>query len=62
MACQGPASGEFLLAAGTALAIQMSRTLTVEEIELLAAFLEVLGDQLSLLALKMPPNGAVDPV
>lgn len=56
MACGKADSGrgEFLLAAGTALAIQISRQLTAEEMELLAAFLEVLGDQLSLLALQMP--------
>lgn len=57
MSCQnGGASGEFLLTAGTALAIEMSRQLTVEEMELLAAFLTVLGDQLALLALKMPQD------
>lgn len=49
----GGAAGEFLLTAGTALAIEMARQLTVEELELLSAFLEVLGDQLALLALKM---------
>lgn len=56
MACQGSASGEFLLSAGTALAIQMSRSLTEEEMELLAAFLTVLADQLALLAIKAPQN------
>jgi len=55
--CQnGGAAGEFLLTAGTALAIEISRRLTAEEMELLAAFLEVLGDQLALLALKMPQD------
>ena len=54
-ACQ---KGEFLLTAGTALAIQMSRQLTVEEVGLLAAFFSVLGDQLALLALGMPTGGA----
>ena len=58
MSCRSAgASGEFLLTAGTALAIEMSRQLTVDEMELLAAFLEVLGDQLALLALKMPEDG-----
>lgn len=54
----GEAGGriEFLLTAGTALAIQMARQLDVEEIELLAAFFTVLGDQLALLALKMPQD------
>lgn len=51
------AAGEFLLTAGTALAIEISRQLTAEELELLSAFLEVLGDQLALLALKMPRDG-----
>lgn len=49
--------GEFLLTAGTALALEMSRRLTVEELELLSAFLEVLADQLALLALKAPQDG-----
>lgn len=57
MSCQnGGASGEFLLTAGTALAIEISRHLTVEEVELLAMFFTVLGDQLALLALKMPQD------
>lgn len=57
MSCQnGGAAGEFLLTAGTALAIEISRQLSVEEVELLAAFLTVLGDQLALLALKMPQD------
>lgn len=53
----GGAAGEFLLTAGTALAIEMSRQLTVEEMGVLAAFFTVLGDQLALLALKKPPDG-----
>lgn len=58
MSCQnGGASGEFLLTAGAALAIEISRQLTVEEMGLLAAFFTVLGDQLALLALKMPEDG-----
>lgn len=62
MSCQsGGTSGEFLLTAGTALAIEMSRTLTVEEMELLAAFFTVLGDQLVLLALKMPEDAQSPP-
>lgn len=50
----GKANGEFLLAAATALAIRIAHERTVEEIELLAALFEVLGDQLALLALQMP--------
>lgn len=62
MSCQnGGTSGEFLLTAGTALAIEMSRWLSAEEMELLAAFLEVLGDQLALLALKMPQDAQSPP-
>lgn len=58
----GPASGEFLLTAGTALAIEMSRRLSVEEMELLAAFLTVLADQLALLALRASPcEGGAEP-
>lgn len=58
MSCQnGGASGEFLLTAGTALAIEISRQLCVEEVGLLAAFFTVLGDQLALLALNMPQDG-----
>lgn len=58
MSCQAcGASGEFLLTAGTALAIEMSRQLTEDEMELVAAFLTVLADQLELLVLKMPEGG-----
>lgn len=61
MSCQNSgASGEFLLTAGTALAIEMSRTMTAEEMGVLAAFFTVLGDQLALLALKKPENGSRD--
>lgn len=58
MRCTGSGqnSGEFLLAAGTALAIEISRCLTVAEVNQLAAFLTVLGDQLTLLALQMPQD------
>lgn len=60
MVCRngGGTQGEFLLTAGTALSIEISRQLTVEEVELLAAFFTVLGDQLALLALKMPEDQA----
>lgn len=58
MSCQnGGASGEFLLTAGTALAIEISRQLRVEEVGLLAAFFTVLGDQLALLTLNMSQDG-----
>ncbi len=55
MDCGNGISGEFLLAAATALSIQISHERTVDEVALLAAFFTVLGDQLALLALKMPP-------
>lgn len=62
MCCQNSgASGEFLLTAGTALAIEMSRTMTAEELALLAAFFTVLGDQLALLALKKPEDDQSPP-
>ena len=50
MSCHG-SSNECLLAAATALAIRISQTHTVEELELLGAFFTTLGDQLILLAL-----------
>lgn len=58
MGCVGPGQGsaEFLLTAGTALAIEIARCLSAEEVGQLAAFLTVLGDQLALLALNMPQN------
>ena len=57
MRCTGsdPAS-ELLLTAGTALAVEISRCLTAEAVEQLAAFLTVLGDQLALLAMNMPQD------
>lgn len=69
LGCVGPdrGSAEFLLTAGTALAIEISRCLSAEEVGQLAAFLTVLGDQLALLALNMPQdadgkaNGAACP-
>lgn len=60
MACEAGGRAEFLLAAGTALAIQISRSLTADEMELLSAFLEVLGDQLALLALQAPQQSNLD--
>ena len=50
MVCQG-SSNECLLAAATALAIQIVRESTLEEAELLGAFFTVLGDQIILLSL-----------
>ena len=57
MRCTGPdQASEFLLTAGTALAIEIARCLTAEEVGQLAAFLTVMGDQLAFLALNMPPD------
>lgn len=50
MACQR-SSNECLLAAATALALQISQTHNAEELGLLSAFFVVLGDQLAMLAL-----------
>ena len=59
MRCTGPdQASEFLLTAGTALAIEIARCLTAAEVEQLAAFLTVLGDQLALLAMNMPQDTA----
>ena len=55
--CTGPdPASEVLLTAGTALAVEISRCLTVEQVGQLAAFLTVLGDQLAFLALNMPQD------
>lgn len=56
MTCSGP-SGEFLLGSATVLAIQIAQERTAEELQLLAAFFTVLGDQLALLSLKKPQDG-----
>ncbi len=56
MACSGP-SGEFLLGTATVLAIQIAKERTAEDLQLLAAFFTVLGDQLALLSLKAPKGG-----
>lgn len=42
--------GEQLIALGTALAFEISRKLSVDELAVIAALLNVVGDQLALLA------------
>lgn len=46
--------GEELLALGTALAINIGKSLTEDEMSLLGALFTVIGDQLSLLSIKSP--------
>ena len=52
----GGVSTEFLLTAAAALAIQITKCCTPEEVELLAVFFNVLGDNLELLALRLSPK------
>ena len=49
-------STEFLLTTAAALAIQITQCCTPEEAELLAAFFNVLGNNLELLALRLSPK------
>lgn len=49
-------SGEFLLTVATVLSIQIAKGRTAQEVGLLGALFTVLGDQLALLALKIPGN------
>jgi len=53
--CPDKAGGEALVTAAAALSIALSRGRSAEELELLSAFFEVLGESLSLLALHAPP-------
>lgn len=50
---QGP-SGEFLLLIALLVSFQLAQGKTAEELGLLAAFFDVLGDNLALLALRRP--------
>lgn len=52
MGCRGSedAAGDALVAAAAAVAIQMAQGRTADELELISAFFEVLGDNLSLIA------------
>jgi len=51
-------NGAVLVTLGALAAIQVAQGLTVEEMELLGAFFEVLGDNLALLAAVEPSGGA----
>ena len=57
--CPASSSGDGLLAAAAAASIALAKGKTADELELLSAFFEVLGDSLALLALHAP-NGSGD--
>ena len=46
--------GQQLIALGTAIAFQLAQHLSADDLELVGALLEVVGDQLALLALTKP--------
>lgn len=52
--CVSQGQGADLVAAAAALAVAMAQGKTAEQIELLAALFEIIGDNLALLALKVP--------
>jgi len=52
--CVSQGQGGDLVAAAAALSVLMAQGKTAEQIELLAALFEIIGDNLSLLALKVP--------
>lgn len=56
-------SGEALLLLATLVSLQLAQGRTVEQLELIAAFFEVLGDNLSLIAARrsMPQDTADQP-
>lgn len=54
--CVSQGQGGDLVAVAAALSVLMAQGKTAEQIELLAALFEIIGDNLSLLALKVP-NG-----
>lgn len=56
MGSSGSFSNETLLVTAAVVSIQIARQLSAEEVEQLAAFFEVLGDNLALLALNAPSN------
>lgn len=55
--CTFQGQGGDLVAAAAALSVLIAQGKTAEQIGLLAALFEVLGDNLSLLALKAPSGG-----
>ena len=52
--CVSQGQGGDLVAAAAALSVLIAQGKTAEQIELLAALFEIIGDNLSLLALKVP--------
>jgi len=52
--CYYGGSGDCLVLAAAALSMDIARGRTVEEIELMAAFFTILGDNLALIALTVP--------
>ena len=59
--CVSQGQGGDLVAAAAALAVVIAQGRTADQIELLAALFEVIGDNLSLLALKVPSGEAFCP-
>lgn len=57
--CPASSSGDGLLAAAAAASIALAKGKTAEELELLSAFFDVLGNNLTLLAL-YAPSGSGD--
>ena len=57
MGCCGRIPGEGLIAAAAALSAALAQGRTAEELNTLAAFFTVLGDDLALLALQAPGCG-----
>ncbi len=50
MACGGNGGGEGLLVLATLVSLQLAQGRTADQLELLSAFFEVLGDNLALIA------------
>lgn len=56
--CVSQGQGGDLVAVAAALAVTMAQGRTADELELLAALFEIIGDNLALLALKVPSREA----
>lgn len=59
--CVSQGEGGDLVAAGAALSVVMAQGKTAEELELLAALFQIIGDNLGLLALKAPSEESCCP-
>ena len=55
--CRDGPSGEALLLLTALVSIQLARGKSAQELELLSAFFEVLGDNLALIATRLPAEG-----